>query len=548
MIAVLAQAFLLGGAAWWVWQILRPYLTRSTLDNLPGPQSQSFFYGNLKQLYDKKGWDFHRSLGPLYGPALKLHGKFGQKILYVFDSTAMHHIVVKEQYIYDEADWFLSMNSHTVGPGLLSTTSDQHRRQRKMLNPAFNINHMRNMAPVFYEVCDRACLFLQRAIQNQLSGQPGEVDLARWMSRTALELIGQAGLGHSFDPLLEERTDTLGEALKSFVPALYAFSDYFRYLPLIDKLVPQGILALLASHLPHRGFQELRGITITMNEQAHSIFNERKAALKGGNEEVKHQVSEGQDLMSIMLRANMSARENERLSEEELIAQISTITLAAVDTTSSALGMVLYLIAQHQDVQDKMRAEILAAGDGKAIDYDVLVSLPYIDAVCRETLRLYPMAPFRFRETREDVVLPLSQPVRGVDGSLITHIPLPKHTPVFVGLISSNTSTDIWGPDANEWKPERWLSPLPDTVTESKVPGIYSNLMTFWGGGRACIGFKFSQLEMKVVLATLLAGFKFELSDKPIFWNLSGIIYPSVGVGGNPSLPLRVSPLTSQSK
>lgn len=60
-----------------------------------------------------------------------------------------------------------------------------------------------------------------------------------------------------------------------------------------------------------------------------------------------------------------------------------------MDTTSSALGMVLYLIAQHQDVQDKMRAEILAAGDGKAIDYDVLVSLPYIDAVCRETLRLY---------------------------------------------------------------------------------------------------------------------------------------------------------------
>lgn len=78
--------------------------------------------------------------------------------------------------------------------------------------------------------------------------------------------------------------------------------------------------------------------------------------------------------------------------------------------------------------------------------------------------------------TREDVVLPLSKPVRGVDGSLITHIPLSKHTPVFVGLISSNTSTDIWGPDANEWKPERWLSPLPDTVTESKVPGIYSNL------------------------------------------------------------------------
>ncbi|KAI0821934.1 cytochrome P450 [Trametes gibbosa] len=544
MIAFVAKVSLLGGAAWLIWKLLRPFVVRSTLDNLPGPPSQSFLYGNLKQVYDKKGWDFHRSLGSLYGPVLKLHGRFGQKILYVFDPIAMHHIAVKDQYIYDEADWFLRMNTHTVGPGLLSTTSDQHRRQRKMLNPAFNANHMRDMTPIFYEVADR----LQRAIQNQLEGRPGEVDLSRWMGRTALELFGQAGLGHTFDYLLEERKDTLGEALKSFIPTLYALSDYFRYLPLIHMLIPQFILDRLAVYLPHKPFQALRALTNVMNEQAHLIFNEKKAALEEGNQDLKHKFSEGKDLMSIMLRANMSASENDRLSEEELIAQISTFTLAAVDTTSSALSMIIHLISQHQDVQDKMRAEILAAGDGKDIDYDELVSLPYVDAVCRETLRVYPMAPFRFRATREDVLLPLSEPVRGLDGALITHIPLPKNTSVLVGTISSNTSTAIWGPDANEWKPERWLSPLPSTVTEAKIPGIYSNLLTFWGGGRACIGFKFSQLEMKVILATLLPKFKFELSDKPIHWNLAGVIYPSVGVGGKPSLPLRMTPLTPQSK
>ncbi|KAH9950796.1 hypothetical protein B0H21DRAFT_681895, partial [Amylocystis lapponica] len=46
-----------------------------------------------------------------------------------------------------------------------------------------------------------------------------------------------------------------------------------------------------------------------------------------------------------------------------------------------------------------------------------------------------------------------------------------------------------------EWKPERWLSPLPSTVTEARVPGVYSNLVTFLGGGRGCIGFKFSEVE-----------------------------------------------------
>lgn len=73
-------------------------------------------------------------------------------------------------------------------------------------------------------------------------------------------------------------------------------------------------------------------------------------------------------------------------------------------------------------------------------------------------------------------MLPLSEPVRGRDGSMIFQIPLPKNTTVFVGVISANTNKAIWGPDGHDWKPERWLSRLPETVTESKIPGVYSNL------------------------------------------------------------------------
>ena len=52
---------------------------------------------------------------------------------------------------------------------------------------------------------------------------------------------------------------------------------------------------------------------------------------------------------------------------------------------------------------------------------------------------------------------------------------------------ASNVNKVLWGEDANEWKPERWLSPLPVSVTDAKIPGVYSNLMTFMGGGRACM-------------------------------------------------------------
>ena len=76
----------------------------------------------------------------------------------------------------------------------------------------------------------------------------------------------------------------------------------------------------------------------------------------------------------------------------------------------------------------------------------------------------------------EDTVLPLHEPIRGKDGTLITEVTVPKGTVAVLDLWACNTNKAIWGEAAMEWKPERWLAPLPETVTEAKVPGVYSNL------------------------------------------------------------------------
>lgn len=73
-------------------------------------------------------------------------------------------------------------------------------------------------------------------------------------------------------------------------------------------------------------------------------------------------------------------------------------------------------------------------------------------------------------------MLPLSSPVKGLNGEYIHEIPVPKNTPVIVSLIAANRSQEIWGFDADEWKPERWLSPLPESVVNAHLPGIYSHL------------------------------------------------------------------------
>ncbi len=73
-------------------------------------------------------------------------------------------------------------------------------------------------------------------------------------------------------------------------------------------------------------------------------------------------------------------------------------------------------------------------------------------------------------------MLPLSAPVRGRDGRLVSEIVVPEGTVVIAHFQAINSSKELWGEDAEEWKPERWLAPLPPALDEARLPGVYSNL------------------------------------------------------------------------
>lgn len=72
--------------------------------------------------------------------------------------------------------------------------------------------------------------------------------------------------------------------------------------------------------------------------------------------------------------------------------------------------------------------------------------------------------------------MPLSAPIRGKDGREITEIAVPKGTDLMIGIYACNINPAVWGEDAEVYKPERWLQPLPESITEARVPGVYSNL------------------------------------------------------------------------
>jgi hypothetical protein len=77
--------------------------------------------------------------------------------------------------------------------------------------------------------------------------------------------------------------------------------------------------------------------------------------------------------------------------------------------------------------------------------------------------------------TRRDVVLPLSSPIQDVDGRKVHEIFVPKNTNVFAHIYNLNRDPSIWGSDAAEWKPERWLAPLSQGVADANIQGVYAN-------------------------------------------------------------------------
>ncbi|KAI0631058.1 cytochrome P450 [Trametes polyzona] len=503
------------------WAIRRVIRRPSPLDRVPGPPSASLFVGNLLQLCDHNGWSFHREIAHKYGSVIKLNWLFNKPLLYIFDPLALEHIL-KDIVTYDQPSWFLD-HVMMLGDGILSVTGETHRKQRRMLMPAFAPKHLRALVPVFRSVIHR----LVDAIDARIYAEGTEIDMSTWMGRTALELIGQSGLGYPLDPLTEDIANPFADAAKHFVPVSTCseMAILRQLVPYTKNLGPMWFRRWVMHKLPFRCLQQMIKITNTLHEGSVKLFQAKKAALEAG------QSTDAKDIMSILLKANAAASKEERLPERQIIAQITSIILAAMDTTTNAMSRILHLLAEHPDVQAKLRHEILNArgNGGSELNYDQLHALPFLEAVCRETLRLHPPAIQIIRQTTRDSILPLSQPIRGTDGTLLSSIAVPQGTNMFIAIMACNRNEAIWGPDANEWKPERWLAPLPAAVTDAGIPGIHSNSMTFIGGGRSCIGFMFTQLEIKVMLSELLANFAFELSDKPIVWNLNGITYPTVG-------------------
>ncbi|KAI0059727.1 cytochrome P450 [Artomyces pyxidatus] len=540
LIALSITALLTASAAMYLVSLLRLRIKQMVLWKVPGPPAVSFFTGNHTQLHHVGAAKFHEYINKTYGGVIRVTGLLWDTQLIVSDPKACTNILIQDQDVFEETDWFIECNLHTFGPGLLGTLGADHRRQRKQLNPVFSLKHMRDMAPLFNKITRQ----LHDVFQAKVAAGPQEIDMLNWFSRVALEIIAQGGLGYTFNSLDPDAEESeFGRAIKEYFPTLTSLLAFMTIFPLISRW-PSWLLRFGAQLVPLPAVRHIIRIVDVMHRYIKEVFDAKKALLEKGDDMFNQQLSEGNDIISVLMKAHNGASKEDRLPDDEIMGHMTALLFAATDSTSTALSRAVQLLAQRPEMQEKLREELIEAyslAGETDLDYDSLANLPYLEAVCRETLRAFPPVNFVPRVARADTTIPLSRPIQTKEGP-VSSLFVPCGTTVTINVIGANRDPSIWGADAAEWKPERWLAPLPESLTEARIPGVYSNTLTFLGGGRACIGFMFSQLEMKVVLSQLIRAFRFSPSKTEIVWNYGGVTTPSAKGSGVlvPQLPMVV--------
>ncbi|KAI9066851.1 cytochrome P450 [Trametes sanguinea] len=536
-----------------LWPQIRRRAKQRQLRNVPGPSPASIWNGLSKELHSPFAVPYREKVLTSYGSVIRLDDFLGDVHLAVSDPLALATIFGKYRDSYDTPESRIQSMRTVFGGGLTGVKGSlSHSEQRKRLSPVFSVRYLRDMVPTFNRVAAELIYVMRGAIQQPQT----EVEIAEYISRFSLECVGRAALGYSFGPLEKHGTD-YSRALKEFGPTIVQLNGWRPILPFLKRVFPRSWLRFGAEVIPYEPLQRMRGISDSVNATARQILEQKKEMLKKGDKMMMQELGEGKDLISILMQHNAKdPNDISSFSEEDLVGQMSMLLLQATDTTSTTLVRTVQQLALHPDAQARMRQELTEAtsGIGRTLldmDFDSFTQLPYMDAIIRETIRLqviltaYPGFYMASRVSPEDTVLPLRSPVQGINGQPITEIYVPAGTTVWLNIFGVNRDPAIWGPDAAEWKPERWLAPLPSTVADAHIPSVFSNTMTFAAGSRSCIGYNFALAEMRVLLSHLILNFEITPSDKEIVWKMSGIASPSVkgSKTTRPEMPVRLTPL-----
>jgi cytochrome P450 family 110 len=400
-------------------------------------------------------FSFMRSCNDRYGD--RFTAAIGQKlspIVFFSNPQALQVILTNDDSELFDAPGELNvlLEPFLGTQSVIGLSGDRHRRMRQLLMPPFHGERMRSYGQLIRDITEEV-------MSQWVAGKAFSVRQS--MQRISMRVILRAVFGLKDGTRYQQLESLLGAMLERMSNPL---SVSLLYFPMLRQ--DFGPLS------PWGNFVRIRQ---QIDQLIHDEITERRC----------HADSSRNDILTLLMSARDEA--GEALTDAELRDELMTLLLAGHETTATALTWALYWIHKFPTVRKQLLKELQAL-DGP-LDPRALFRLRYLNAVCCETLRIYPVGMLTFsRVTKSRVELMGSSLEPGT---------------VIVGCIYLAHRQEEVYPDPDEFRPERFLE-------RRYSPFEY---LPFGGGVRRCIGMAFAQFEMKLVISGILLGFELALAD-----------------------------------
>ncbi|WP_250292697.1 cytochrome P450 [Frankia sp. CiP1_Cm_nod1] len=337
-----------------------------------------------------------------------------------------------------------------LGQGLLTSSGELHRRQRRLMQPLFHHQRIFEYGETFAAIADARA--------------------ARWRDGQRLDV---------HDEMIEM---TLAMVTKT----LFDADTDSDIVAVIRAAISENTVA--ARKALHAGFELLERLPLPSARRRRSSRQALDQVVYGLIERRRREGAQGQDLLSLLLSAR-DADTGDGMDDTQVRDEALTIMLAGHETTANALTWTFHLLGRHPEVAAALRAELDSVLAGRCPTVADLPRLPFTDAVLNESMRLYPPVWAMSRYLVED---------RVVGG-----YPLPAGSTLLLSQWVVHRD-EKWWPEPERFDPERWIGDRadPDRPRYAYFP--------FGGGPHQCIGNSFARTEGVLALATIARHWTFE--------------------------------------
>jgi cytochrome P450 len=392
--------------------------------------------------------EFFEDLARTYGDLAHVR-LGGEHVFVVSDPRAIKDVLMTHNQNFTKSRG-LERTKRLLGQGLLTSEGAVHLRQRRLMQPAFHRERVAKYAATMVDYADRT---------RRRWADGAALDMSQEMNRLTLSVVGKT----LFDTDVESQARDVGEALtgvmESFWTMMLPFSNVIERLP-----------------LPH--LRRSRQARARLDAIVYGLIRARRATGEDRG-----------DLLSMLLLAQDEEDTGRGMTDVQVRDEAMTIFLAGHETTANALMWTWYLLSQSPDVERALHAEIDRVLGRRLPTVADIASLPYVERVVTESMRLYPPAWIIGR--------------RAIQPYAIGGYTLPARSILIMSPWIVHRDARYYA-DPARFDPDRWMPEFKASIPQFAY-------FPFGGGPRRCIGESFAWMELVLIVATVAQQWRFAL-------------------------------------